>query len=118
MTYDRDRSGSLKVDELLSALNDPNVNMDFSKECLLQMFPTRACKDINKITINEFVHIASKQPLLEMPAMMIAAKVKALVFDYSSSEETQNTRWDANESKLVDMNKEKQGSWIERMAFI
>ena len=110
MTYDRDRSGSLKVDELLSALNDPNVNMEFSKECLVAMFPKRACKDMDKITINEFVHIASKQPLLEMPAMMIAAKVKALVFDYSPSDEAQSTTWDANESKLVDMNKQNPGT--------
>ena len=111
-TYDRDRSGSLKLDELFSAMNDPNVNMKFPKDRLKQLFPPRACKNVNKISVNEFVHIASKQPLLEMPVRMIAAKVKALVFDYEPSDGAKETEWDANKSELVDKNKNPGSAWI------
>lgn len=85
--YDKNKNGFLDLDELMQAMNDPNVGIKFSPDRLKGIFHSRACRNPNKISQPEFCIQCKKHMILEMPVKLIYTKVQAYVFDYDDEDE-------------------------------
>jgi len=85
--YDKNKNGYLDLDEIMQAMNDPNVGIKFSASRLKTIFHERACRNQSKITMPEFVLQCKKHEILEMPVKLIYTKVKAYVFDFDDNDD-------------------------------
>lgn len=81
--YDLDRDGNLALGEIEKSLNDPNVNIPWTRSQLEAIFSDRSVKS-DSVSKEEFCKVAKTCSTLIFPAFIMLDTVKAKVFEYES----------------------------------